>query len=33
MNEMVDIFDNEYGAGMRKKRLPELSLRKGKKKE
>jgi len=33
MNEMVDIFDNEYGAGLRKKHLPELSLRKGKKKE
>lgn len=33
MNSMVDIFDNEYGAGLRKKYLPELSSKKGKQKE
>lgn len=33
MNDMVDIFDNQYGAGLRKKFLPEQSSKEGKNKE
>ena len=31
MNDMIDIFDNQYGAGLRKKFLPKQSSKKGKK--
>jgi len=30
LNSMVDIFDNQYGAGLRKKYLPKQSLKKDK---
>lgn len=31
LNEMIDVFDNQYGAGLRKKYLPKESLKKDKK--
>ena len=30
LNDMIDVFDNEYGAGLRKKYLPKQSLKKDK---
>jgi transposase-like protein len=33
MNSMVDVFDKQYGAGLRKKFLPEQSLKNNKKEE
>jgi transposase-like protein len=30
LNSMVDVFDNQYGAGLRKKYLPKQSLKKDK---
>ncbi len=31
LNEMIDVFDTQYGAGLRKKYLPKESLKKDKK--
>jgi transposase len=31
LNEMIDVFDSQYGAGLRKKYLPKESLKKDKK--
>ena len=31
LNEMIDVFDTQYGAGLRKKYLPKQSLKKDKK--
>lgn len=33
MNSMIDVFDKQYGAGLRKKFLPEQSSRNNKEKE
>jgi len=30
LNEMIDVFDNKYGAGLRKKYLPKQSLKRDK---